>query len=239
MEALTIPDKIKAFLDPGSGDGYGYGDGSGYGSGDGSGYGSGDGSGSGYGSGDGSGSGSGYGSGDGYGYGYGSGSGYGYGYGDGYGYDINAVNGDLVHMIDGVPTILKSVHGNVAKGFILQNDLTLTPCFVVKGGGQFAHGDTLREAMSALNDKLFEYMPEEERIAEFVKAHPDKDKPYPNKDLFDWHHRLTGSCLAGRNAFVKDRGLTMDGETTVTDFIELTKNAYNGAVIRNLEKAYE
>ena len=203
MEALTIPDKIKAFLDPG----YGYG--------------------------------SGYGSGDGYGYGDGSGSGDGSGYGSGYGSGVNALNGDLVHMIDDVPTILKSVHGNVAKGFILQDDLTLTPCFVAKGGGQFAHGDTLREAMSALNDKLFEDMPEEERIAEFVKAHPDKDKPYPNKDLFDWHHRLTGSCLAGRNAFVKDRGLTMDGETTVTDFIELTKNAYNGSVIRNLAKAYE
>ena len=221
MEALTIPDKIKAFLDPGSG--YGYGSGYGDGSGDGDGYG--------------------YGSGSGYGYGYGSGDGDGYGYGSGdgsgYGYDINAVNGDLVHMIDGVHTILKSVHGNVAKGFILQDDLTLTPCFVVKGGGQFAHGDTLREAMSALNDKLFEDMPEEERIAEFVKAHPDKDKPYPNQDLFDWHHRLTGSCLAGRNAFVKDRGLTLDGETTVADFIKLTKNAYNGSVIRNLAKAYE
>lgn len=50
---------------------------------------------------------------------------------------------------------------------------------------------------------------------------------------------LTGSCLAGRNAFVKDRGLTLDGETTVTDFIELTKSAYNGSVIRNLAKAYE
>ena len=185
--------------------------------------------------------GDGYGSGYGSGYGDGSGSGYGYGsgYGDGHGYGVNAVNGNLVHMIDDVPTILKSVHGNVAKGFILQDDLTLTPCFVVKGGGQFAHGDTLRDAMAALNEKLFEDMPEEDRIAAFIKAHPDKDKPYPNQDLFDWHHRLTGSCLAGRNAFVKDRGLTLDGETTVTDFIELTKNAYNGSVIRNLAKAYE
>ena len=235
MEALTIPNKIKAFLDPGDGDGSGYGDGYGSGSGYGSGYGSS--SGSGYGSGYGDGYGSGSGSGSGSGYGDGSGDGYGSGYGSGYG--VNAVNGDPVHMIDDIPTILKSVHGNVAKGFILQDDLTLTPCFVVKGGGQFAHGDTLREAMSELNDKLFEDMPEEERIAEFVKAHPDKDKPYPNKDLFDWHHRLTGSCLAGRNAFVKDRGLTLDGETTVSDFIELTKNAYNGSVIRNLAKAYE
>ena len=140
--------------------------------------------------------------------------------------------------MDSVPTIIKAVRGNVAKGFILQSDLTRTPCYIVKGNGQFAHGNTLREAMAALTDKLFEDMPEEERIAGFIKAHPDKSKAYPNQDLFDWHHRLTGSCMAGRNAFIKDRGLTLDGETTVAAFIELTKNAYNGSVIRHLEEAY-
>jgi len=178
----------------------------------------------------------GYGSGSGYGYGsgYGSGSGDGYGSGDG----ISEIGSKSVHMVDDVPTIFASIKGNVAKGFVLQSDLSMTPCFVVKGSGKFAHGDTLREAMTALTDKLFDDMPEEERIAEFVKAHPDKDKPYPNQDLFDWHHRLTGSCMAGRNAFVKDRGLTLDGETTVTAFIDLTRNAYGGSVIRNLEKAY-
>ena len=93
--------------------------------------------------------------------------------------------------------------------------------------------------MTALTDKMFEDMPEEDRIAEFIKAHPDKDKAYPNQDLFDWHHRLTGSCLPGREAFIKSKGLTLDGETTVTDFIKLTENAYNGTVIKNLEKAYK
>lgn len=86
---------------------------------------------------------------------------------------------------------------------------------------------------------MFDDMPEEERIAEFIKAHPDKDKPYSHKDLFDWHHRLTGSCEMGRKAFMRDNGFTMDGESTVAFFIEKTRNAYNGSVIRNLEKAYE
>ena len=170
---------------------------------------------------------------------HGSGDGSGDGYGDG----IGQINGMRVHRIDDVQTIITSVKGNVAKGFILQSDLTLTPCYIVKGIANgstvFAHGDDLHKAMAALTDKLFDDMPEEERIAEFIKAHPDKDKPYPNQDLFDWHHRLTGSCMAGRNAFVKDRDLTLDGETTVTDFIKLTQNAYGGSVIRNLEKAYE
>ena len=171
----------------------------------------------------------------------GSGSGYGYGYGDGSGDGdgIGEINGMQVHRIDGIQTIITSVKGNVAKGFILQSDLTLTSCFVVKGNNMFAHGADLHEAMAALTDKMFEDMPEEERIAEFIKAHPDKEKPYPNQDLFDWHHRLTGSCMAGRNAFVKDRGLTLDGETTVTEFIRLTENAYGGRIIKALAKTYK
>ena len=181
------------------------------------------------------------GSGDGSGYGYGSGSGSGYGSGDGSGsgYGLVELNGQSVYRIDDTPTIIIAVHGNVAKGYIMQSDFTLTPCFIVKGNSLFAHGHTLREAMNALAGKMFEDMPEEERIAEFIKAHPDKNKAYPNRDLFDWHNRLTGSCMAGRTAFVKDKGLSLDGETTVTEFIRLTENAYNGYVIKNLAKAYE
>ena len=217
MEDVKLREKIRVFLSTD----YGYGDGSGYGDG--------------YGDGSGSGSGSGYGYGDGSGSGYGDGSGS--GYGDGYG--IGEINGMHVYRIDAVQTIITAVKGNVAKGFILQGDLTMTPCYIVKGNNLFAHGDDLHNAMSALQDKMFEGMPEEERIAEFIKAHPDKDKAYPNKDLFDWHNKLTGSCMAGRNAFVKDRGLTLDGETTVTAFIKLTKNAYGGSTIEALEKAYK
>ena len=183
--------------------------------------------------------GSGYGYGDGSGYGDGYGYGDGSGYGDGYGSGIDQINGHTVYQVDYVPTIFIHIKGNVAKGFILQNDLTMTPCYVVKGNNQFAHGDTLREAMQALTDKMFEDMPEKERIAEFIKAHPDPEKAYPNEDLFSWHNKLTGSCLAGRNAFVKDHGLTLDGKTTVTAFIALTKNAYGGSTIKELEKAYK
>ena len=178
--------------------------------------------------------GSGYGSG--YGYGDGDGSGYGYGDGDG---GLAEIDGDKIYMVDDIPTIFCSIKGNVAKGFILQSDLSRTPCYVVKGNNLFAHGDNLHEAMAALTDKMFDDMPEEERIAAFIKAHPDKDKPYPNRDLFDWHHRLTGSCMAGRNAFVKDRGLTLEGETTVAAFIQLTQNAYGGGTIKALDKAYK
>ena len=171
--------------------------------------------------------------------GYGSGSGSGYGSGDGDGYCIAEINGRKVYRVDDVPTIFTSIHGNVAKGFILQSDLTETPCYVVKGNNLFAHGKDLHEAMAALTEKMFDDMPEEERIAEFIKAHPDKRALYTHKDLYDWHHRLTGSCVAGRNAFAKDHGIDMDGSCTVEYFIKLTKNAYGGSTIRKLDEAYK
>ena len=212
-------EKIKEFLAVNSGSGDGYGDGSGDGSGDGNG------------------SGDGYGYGSGYGYGYGSGSGS--GSGDGDGSEIKSINGETIYIIDSVPTLLDRVKGNVAKGRILKDDLTFEKCYVAKQDGCFAHGKTLREAMTALTDKLFEGMPEEERIAEFIKAHKWGEK-YSAVDFYDWHHRLTGSCDMGRREFAASHGfkVTEDELLTVEEFIKLTENSYGSGVIRKLQKAY-
>ena len=220
----TLETKIKNFLNLSYG--YGYGGGSDYGSGDGSGYGYGDGSGDG--------DGSGYGSGDGSGYGsdYGSGSGYCYGNG------IKEVNGDTVYIVDYVPTIIKSVHDNIAQGFILQRDLTLKPCYIVKEQNMFAHGYTLHDAFTALQEKLYDDSTEEERIEAFRKKFPEYDTLYPNRDLFAYHHVLTGSCRLGRESFCKDKGIDLDGSTTVREFIELTKDSYGGDVICKLPEVY-
>ena len=229
MAAISFEEKVKHFLTDGDGDGSGYG--SGYGSGDGDGDGSGYGSGScsGYGDGDGDGSGSCSG------YGYGDGDGDGDGYGDG----ILELNREKVYSVDGIPTIFRVINGNVAKGVMLKDDMTLVSCFVVKGNGHFAHGETLRSAMEALTDKLMQDMPEEDRISAFVRAHPEYRKSYPNQELYEWHHRLTGSCEMGRKNFIESKGLTLDGETSVEDFITLTENAYGGHIVRKLRALYE
>ena len=192
------------------------GNGSGYGSGNVSGNGNGDGSGSGYGSG----------------FGYGHSSGYGDGYGDGDG--IASYDGRDVHLIDNVQTIITAVFGGAAKGYILETDLTLTPCYVAKSGNTFAHGNTLKEAIDALHKKLFDDMPEEDRIAEFFKAHSPGVK-YPAKDLFVWHNRLTGSCEAGRMSFVRSHDIDLENDTfTIEEFINLCKDSYGGETIKKL-----
>lgn len=175
--------------------------------------------------------------GSGYGYGYGDGSGYGSGYGDGYGdgYGIKSFCGKEVYLIDDMQTIIESVRGNIAKGYILQSDLTLTPCHVVKENGKFAHGNTLREAFEALQEKLYDDSTEEERLKKFREHFPDFSAKYPARELFTWHHVLTGSCKAGREAFCRDNGIDIGKDTfTIHEFVALTRNSYGGETIKKL-----
>ena len=171
---------------------------------------------------------------DGSGYGYGCGCGSGYGYGDG----VKELNGDKVYFVDGLQTIIKSVHCNIAQGFILNGDLTLQPCYIVKGNNRFAHGITLHDAFTSLQEKLYNDSTEEERIEAFVKKFPDYDTPYSNRDLFAYHHVITGSCRMGRESFCKDKGISLDGSTTVREFVSLTKDSYGSETIRRLPQAY-
>ena len=195
--------------------------------------------GAGYGSGSGYGAGYGYGYGSGTGYDDGSGSGYGdgSGYGSGYGTGIKSVCGMAVHMIDGVSTIITQLRGSVAKGFVLRGDMGLEPTYVVKGTGCFAHGRTLHEAREALLAKMFEDMPDEDRLDAFcAEFKPGEARTVA--EFYDWHHRLTGSCTQGRDAFARDHGLSMTGAMTPEEFIRLTCNAYGGAIIRKLAGRY-
>lgn len=150
---------------------------------------------------DGSGSGSGTGSG----YGYGDGTGYGTGSGDG----IKSINGHTVYMVDDTPTVFFNIKGNVAKCATLDCKISLLPCFVVKGGGLFAHGSTLHEARAALQAKLLKRKPIEERIADF-KAEFESGKKYPTSEFFKWHHILTGSCEFGRREFCRQHNIDLE-----------------------------
>ena len=192
------------------------------------------------GSGDGSGDGSGYGSGDGSGSGYGSGSGDGSGdgYGDGYG-DLKSYNHRKVYYVDGIPTLIDSVHGMFAKGHMINRDKTISPCYIARHGNSFAHGDTLHAAQRDALGKHMQEMPEEERIEMFIKEHPSIDEVFPCEDLFRWHNTLTGSCEFGRRQFCSDHGIDLDGEYTVRYFLDITKDAYGGEVIRKVREAYE
>ena len=166
-----------------------------------------------------------------------SGSGYGSGYG--YGGGVSRFDGHPVAIVDDAQTVFYSIHGNVAKAAILQDDLTLCPCYVVKGGNCFAHGETLRQAQAALEQKLFSNMPINERIQVFLTTF-QPGQTYSNKLFFDWHNRLTGSCEMGRKTFAQQHNIDVEnGTMTPEQFIALTENAYGRDVIRQLKTEWE
>ena len=206
----------------GSYDGYGFGYGSGYGAGykDGNGYGSSlryeDGSGSGP--------------------GFSSSPGFGFGYGNG---DVTALNGNIVDYIDNVPTIIIQVHGNFAYGYIVKDDLTLSPCFIAKVSNSFAHGKTLKEAVADAKAKELEKMTVEERIAKFVEAFGPLDSEHTGKEFYDWHHILTGSCRIGRDEFCKSHNIGFTKMYSVKYFLDITEESYGGDIIKLIRKEYK
>ena len=201
-------------------------------------FGSGSGSGSGSGFGSDFGSGSDFGLGSDFGYGDGSGSGFAFdfGEGDGDGSGIIEFEGQKVWYIDGIPTIIKKIRRNIAKGFILKRNLTLSPCYIAKIENCFAHAATIKKAVRQATEKAFQNLPVEKRIEEFWKYHNEKTK-YPARDLWFWHNKLTGSCELGRNQFAAERGIDIDNDSfTVKEFYQMCKNEYGGEII---EQMYE
>ncbi len=135
-----------------------------------------------------------------------------------------------------MPTVIEQVRGNLAKGFIIKNDLSTMRCCIVKGNNLFAHGATVKEAEQALQDKIFETMDTDEKINAFLEKFK-LDVKYPAKDFYEWHHKLTGSCEFGRNAFCQSHDIDLEnGLYTVEEFIKATKNDFGGSIIEQLEE---
>ena len=121
----------------------------------------------------------------------------------------------------------------MAKGFIVGDDLQLTPTYVVKQAYIFAHGKTLKEAVDSLQQKLFGNLDEDERVVEFLLQFKYETK-YPAELFFDWHNKLTGSCLQGRENFIKNNNVDMDKSYTIKEFVDICSNDYCGHIIKKI-----
>ena len=102
----------------------------------------------------------------------------------------------------------------------------------------FAHGATLHQAVDALNGKIQESMTIEERIKLFCNTFKKGEK-YKGTQFFDWHNRLTGSCLFGRNQFVRNKGLDLEATYTVDEFIKIVEFDFGSEIIKALKTEWE
>lgn len=124
-------------------------------------------------------------------------------------------------------------HGNNSRN---DNSKPDTDHSLHRQGGEesFGGGETAKDAEKALQDKIFANMDVDEKIGVFLAEFKPGVK-YPAKAFYEWHHKLTGSCEFGRNAFVKNHGIDLEnGMYTVEEFIEITKNDFGGEIIRQL-----
>ena len=136
-------------------------------------------------------------------------------------------------------TCITHVNGRYAVGFTIKDNSVKVPCFIARVENFFAHGENLHEAFDAAYDKEMEAKPVEQRVAEVVKKHPDPTKEIPNKELFNLHHVLTGSCEFGRRQFCERYGIDLEGSMTMEDFCKITSNDYGKEAIGLLAKAYK
>ena len=119
----------------------------------------------------------------------------------------------------------------------MQKDLTLLPCYVVKHENYFAHGETLKEARQALQDKIYQNMDTEEKIEIFIKEFADINKKYSAKTFYDWHYKLTGSCEMGRNNFVENNKIDLENDKfTAIEFINMAENEYGSEIIKTIKE---
>jgi hypothetical protein len=169
-----------------------------------------------------------------------NGDGYGDGYGDGSGFILRKHNSSFVHYIDKAATVITKIRQNVARGYIIGDDMQLSPCFIAKNDhGIFAHGKTAKEAVQALADKIFAQLNITEKITQFKKLFV-ADRKYPVSYFYNWHYILTGSCEYGRAEFCRNRGIDVKkDELTPQEFLTLSKGQYGWERFSELEKHYK
>ena len=73
---------------------------------------------------------------------------------------------------------------------------------------------------------------EEERVALFKQNF--SQGTFKAKDFYNWHNILTGSCKFGRDVFVQQKGIDLESNMTVLEFINLTQNEYGSHIIKLL-----
>lgn len=78
-----------------------------------------------------------------------------------------------------------------------------------------------------------------DRIAAFIEAFPLIDSFASGRELLLWHGILTGCPYSARVMFCRERGLDIDAEYTIMQFLELAAECgFGRRVIKELREAY-
>ena len=144
------------------------------------------------------------------------------------------INGKTLHVIDGIPTAIEHIDGDVAKGYALNCNAYLTPCYVIKWHGRFAHGATLREARAALEEKVFKGSDMSAKITMLAERLAVGEK-HPAQVYYGWYHRLTRSGILAHDHSIQ----ICNDMWTVTEFVSLIEDDNAKKIFTQLAEAIE
>ena len=127
------------------------------------------------------------------------------------------------------------INNDIAKGFIINTDLTLSVCYIVRNDYYYSHGKNLKAALKSLQEKTDLNLPISKRIENFKNKFKDFNKKAKASLLYNWHFKLTGSCKLGRDNFCANHNIDITKDKfNIYEFIELTKNQYGSDIIKLL-----
>ena len=144
-------------------------------------------------------------------------------------------NGKTVYEVDGIDTLIVSVHGNVAKGYIVLFDLTLSSCYIEKSAGNFfAHGRTLRGARDEVIGKLLRSKHVNEMVRRFKEKFKNHEDKYLGHEFATWYKILTGASRMGVDLFIKENEMDLNKYYTVKEFMNLCRDRYGWNIIKRI-----
>ena len=119
--------------------------------------------------------------------------------------------------------------------------MTFSDCWIVREGNRFGYGKDLHDTYMAAQRESAMDLPKEERLKMFVQRFPSPDEMIHIKELYHWHHALTGTCKVGRDEWCKRHGFNIErnGFATVRQFVNLTKREMGGDIIMELKNYYK
>ena len=161
-------------------------------------------------------------------------------YNDAYsGSDILSFNNHPTYMIDDYLVYITHCHAPWVLGEIINNDFTTQSCYMAKVNDKYVVGNSIREVIEGMREKIFENGDNNEDIARaFVLAHPDYEKQYDWDEMVTWHSLSHFSCSDGRRDFTKSANMGSGKTATPRELIKHMKNSVSRDIAEKMERIY-
>jgi hypothetical protein len=155
---------------------------------------------------------------------------------------ISYYNGLKVYFIENMPFVLYNVIGKAAYAGKLLPDMSIKRGVLVRYGDSFAFAESAKDAFDKARELSIKRgwkrtVPDPAKF--MLDKYPDPDCLYPIKELLELHNILTGSCLSGREDFIRNNGLDITGKATLRDFFNYSKYVFGKETIAEVAKIYE